>query len=456
MNYKLYTIFSLILISTISHASSPAEIRRETISFFNNKLLPSCTLKPKSHSFSNLEKFFIGLVQSIGTTGPNLEENTYFTGVERYINVYNCDLNLFYELKNRINKDSILAHKDYLKLIQNQIEQFRAKNLLGSPLIAKYLNYNVKNNLNLELSPDVIKLESLNKVAIETRKNSCTNIVNLNLPLKLDEPKNQDTIGWCYAYTASDLIAHAIGKNPSAVYTALLTNDHFFKKISGYTEGGFINSAIEDSKTQGICLEQDLPSSDYEFSKLGYDLNQFYNEIDKLGEQYRDKKIHNIPALLCSKIVQVFPNLDLIEFDNILLNSSKSDTFKKLADKNCKLYKGDDLKSLRINTISNQKNIFPTIDEQLNKGNIIGIAYKGNILTGFQNNSPYANHASSIIGRRFNDKNNSCEYLIRNSYGKDCVSYSKDYECQNGNVWIAEEYFKFNQAIQEVTYVEKK
>jgi hypothetical protein len=43
-------------------------------------------------------------------------------------------------------------------------------------------------------------------------------------------------------------------------------------------------------------------------------------------------------------------------------------------------------------------------------------------------------HASVVIGSR--QKNGQCELLVRNSWGTGCGSYHKDFECENGNIWI--------------------
>ena len=58
----------------------------------------------------------------------------------------------------------------------------------------------------------------------------------------------------------------------------------------------------------------------------------------------------------------------------------------------------------------------------------------------FSGDQDCGRHASVAIGRRRNPKNNACEILIRNSWGKSCGSYSKDWECDQdkGSVWVDE------------------
>ena len=67
-------------------------------------------------------------------------------------------------------------------------------------------------------------------------------------------------------------------------------------------------------------------------------------------------------------------------------------------------------------------------------------------------NNQIGNHSSVVIGRRFNNKTNSCEYLVRNSEGTSCSQYDKRLECDKtrgglpcppntecgGQVWVPE------------------
>ena len=52
-----------------------------------------------------------------------------------------------------------------------------------------------------------------------------------------------------------------------------------------------------------------------------------------------------------------------------------------------------------------------------------------------------AGHASSVIGMRFNKTKNTCEFLLRNSYG-DSLQRTYDPKIRNqvanGNVWVSE------------------
>lgn len=50
-------------------------------------------------------------------------------------------------------------------------------------------------------------------------------------------------------------------------------------------------------------------------------------------------------------------------------------------------------------------------------------------------NSMCGNHASLIIGSRFNAKDKTCEFLIRNTWGSNYKAHS-DFESEGGNIWV--------------------
>ena len=45
-------------------------------------------------------------------------------------------------------------------------------------------------------------------------------------------------------------------------------------------------------------------------------------------------------------------------------------------------------------------------------------------------------HEVVLIGRRKNPQTGNCQYLVRNSWGKDCSKYDKKWECQDGSLWV--------------------
>ncbi len=61
-------------------------------------------------------------------------------------------------------------------------------------------------------------------------------------------------------------------------------------------------------------------------------------------------------------------------------------------------------------------------------------------------------HSSLVIGRRKNSFTGRCQLLVRNSHGRDCDSYSKDWGCDFGNIWVDEDILA--QSIFSMSYLE--
>lgn len=476
MNKKLIKMFgfSLLLPLTI-FAQDGVTVSSDTENFFRNTLGNSCKKKISTDFYADYyfkctkDEFSKGKIDSY--CKQNLDT--------RLIQL-NCPRDTLTNFYKKLNTDALPIHKKELEKIKIEIEDFKKKKLSGSFQYAKYMNYLKKNNLTgVELDSGIVSDYKNGEAARNKRKESCSDVMNVKEPLSLSRPKNQDSIGWCYSYTASDLVAHVLGKEPSAIHMATLMNDRFLFKMFGVKEGGWTDAVIKEMISEGMCLEKNLPSTDYKFVTRGYELKNLFDEIVELSKKYyqnphqsnddfqhtksKEYTQNDVLVDLCTKrnnllkgMGELFPNASLNQISEILLKSNSSTAFKKIADLSCPIEKGSDVKSLKVKTVGAKDKIFSTIDEQLDKGNILGMHYTAEFLYNYKESATFSNHASSIVGRRFNPKTESCEYLLRNSWGKDCGSYDRNYECQDGHVWIAEDFFKYKGSIGEVIYVEKK
>lgn len=474
MNKKMIKILGYMLFVPFTlFAKEGVQISSDTENFLKNSLIKNCRRGSDfyvDHYFKcTKDEFAKGQIK--GYCKKALDARLL------EINCPSDALDSFYQ---KLNFDALPIHKTELESIKKEIADFKKKKLSASFQYAKYMNYVSDHKLTgLELDTAVVDEYKNSEALFNKRKETCSDVMNVKEPLALDRPKNQDSIGWCYSYTASDLVAHVLGKEPSAVHMATLMNDKFLFKMFGVKEGGFTDSVIKEMIDEGMCLEKDLPSTDYKFVTRGYQIKQLFDEIVELSKKYYQdpnqgtEDFHHtkkpeytkfdVLIDLCTKrnnllkgMGELFPNASLDQISEILLKSNSSTAFKKIADLSCPVERGSDVKNLRVKTVGAKDKIFSTIDDQLNKGNILGMHYSSEFLYDFKESSTFANHASSIVGRRFNTKTQSCEYLLRNSWGKDCGSYDKNYECKDGHVWIAEDFFKYKNAIGEVIYVEKK
>lgn len=380
------------------------------------------------------------------------------------------------------NIENVEIHKGRLQKIKKEFESFKVKDLTASAQVSKYMNYIENNGLEglIDVDPEMQKEMRDNKAKFMARKKSCSDVVNVKDPLSLDEPRDQDSVGWCYAYTASDLLSHALGKKVSAVQMAGLFNDKLLGRImSSGGEGGYVVSTLEAAQKNGVCLESELPSEDYDYSKMASGLSTLFQHTRKLGAHYsqrvskttygKDAETNwepkftkeQVKASLCLDFQPIleayqylFPKLSIDHISELLLKSG-THAFTEMT-KSCTAQKDEALSSLTIKREWRNSRLYPAIDEQLDKGNILGISYHAGMLENSEKGGFIVNHASSIVGRRFNEETMSCEYLLRNSWGTTCSGYSEDYECKKGHVWIGEEFFKHKNSIFEVEYVENK
>jgi hypothetical protein len=289
----------------------------------------------------------------------------------------------------------------------------------------------------------------------------CSEILNQNETVNLENVRNQDGVGWCYAYTASDLLSYRLNKKISAV--SLYNSDQDIeldidkdKKPKGGVVGDAITKYINSHK--GLCLESELPSTDFSFCT-----NNDY--ISFLRDLYTSAKNSNFPSLisgnLCLKqnLTSAFPKLSLDQITEIVRMNGTSQLVEKIYEANCKNLVGKDFTSKPV-YVSDKNNWISTINNQLEKEDIVGISYTYDKVS----NEKKGDHASIVIGRKFNEQTNKCEYLVRNSWGKTCdQKESSDVRCHkncdsfgnncrySGHFWVTES--KLQEALLGVTYL---
>ncbi|MBT7608459.1 MAG: hypothetical protein HN576_01805 [Bacteriovoracaceae bacterium] len=318
------------------------------------------------------------------------------------------------------------------------------------------------------------KLIRQGKANSKTKAKSCTSIDNRKPPLVTVDKKgkilsnktrSQDSIGWCYAFAAADILSHEIGKKISAVDVANAYNtgswDDMWDEHESDMTGGFIASALEAAQKRGLCLESQMPSEDHSFAN-----KKLKNAILELEKFYKDyavtlkdptkgtKKI--FAGIKCTEATSawkaIFPKLNA---GKIVMAIGKSSSANVYIDNLIKKMCNPRLKPKKIVTVeaddmfTSVDSLMTSMDASLAKGKIIGLSYTANMLNDVYDEST-SNHASLVVARKFNAKTGSCEYLIRNSWGTGC-SYDPRLGCEEGNIWMPEEYMR--RSIRGITYV---
>ncbi len=324
---------------------------------------------------------------------------------------------------------------------KEQLEQY-SKFRDVSPELDRYKKYASRLKVNSqEINGYYSKYRSQGLASARAEEKKCQPAVDLRNEV-LGEVRDQDSIGWCYAFAGAELLTYKIGKKVSAVDVAMNYNDGWFNNILkrvGWGEQDFagasaqgIGTAISNTKEKGgACLETNLRSEDNGYSTIMSNLT----EIDNIK-----KKSGSFQSSTCPSAVQrVFPSIQAKEFMDIAENSSRATLMSMLSDKACKpriRLKGVEVEYVSPSFFSGDTaDVFNQIDKQLNRKNILAIAYNAELLYN-RNAKKFGGHMSNIVGRRFNKNNGECEYLIRNSWGRGCSSYDPYYTCEAGNIWV--------------------
>jgi C1A family cysteine protease len=147
------------------------------------------------------------------------------------------------------------------------------------------------------------------------------------------------------------------------------------------------------------------------------------------------------------------------DFENIIkvIGDRNLEYFEKLNDKNCGEQRetyGLSEENIRQVSSTEGKNgpaVMAAIDEQLDKGNISAVAFPFKMIS----TSDTGGHSVTLVGRRFNEKTKTCEYLLRNSWGLTCGGSLKKELCapeHPGHLWVSRGELEKN--LWRVTYIE--
>ena len=218
--------------------------------------------------------------------------------------------------------------------------------------------------------------------------------------------------------------------------------------------GGNTSRVLKEALKSGFCLEEDL------FSEVD---DKWSSSMRKTLSTIEEAKAHRVTLEnedLCNNIfpsaMALFPNISYTEFLEVLKTSMISSRIDDLAMKSCNKHFLSDSKvvSKTAESVGLEKQdlvLFDEIDTQFGKGNIVGMSYDARVLrdknfdmtkAGFANlgkDNSVRLHASTLVGRRYNEATKSCEYLVRNSWGRSCQFYDESYACEEGHIWIPKE-----------------
>lgn len=320
---------------------------------------------------------------------------------------------------------------------------------------------------------------------------SCTNV---DVSEQLGPVRNQGNIGWCYANVAADLLTFRYqdelqGKQASAGYVAITFNQ--YTKFKANEDAGLISPAVVFSQLNGICPQafQDEALKNSPYKTIRDQINALVALKEQYDKQKKSKNIQGFTALDTYRDSKSYINLLSDDELVAILDNSSVRTFpRKLAARLCRPYMirvrpdlkvrfqvgflegwldaiPSFLKSGKMPSTKKlgKKDLVKEIHQELDKENFVALSYWTRIfyVPGSEHYNKSGQHASGIVGRRWNKKERVCELKLRNSWGNSCASYlnpelkaKEKCDPKTGYIWIPD--FIFEREITDVVYYSKK
>jgi hypothetical protein len=260
------------------------------------------------------------------------------------------------------------------------------------------------------------------------REQTATRCETKNQSARFPAAHEQGNLGWCYAYVAADLLSFETKKPVAPLAIGLgyfqkknhenfVTSDPAAKEKILNSAGGHIAEAIQVAKEEGICpARQDVAAGDL-FDRVLSLLDKtkiptFLSSQEKFCDAY------------ASASLTLFPNLSTSEFERILRKAGVRDILQEMRKASCKK-KTRLPKNLKVEELSfpNDAGIqsLETIQRALLRNSVAGISV--NMSAILKEKIDPANHAMIVTGQEWNPQIGQCEFLVRNSWGKQCETF---------------------------------
>lgn len=320
---------------------------------------------------------------------------------------------------------------------------------------------------------------SINNIAVASQQRCET----IDLRPEMGAPWDQGGTGWCYAFTAAQLVSFKLKKKVSAfdlalqanfssiedlknlqdprVQNYLKINADIFEQIqetrgleskrlqpskilrpSGFLEvGGEEHHAILMANTKGFCLESSLSSQEKAMKKIFSIANKKWLSSEKKVKSEMLQTPKNLGILKDLRAKRAIKAL--VDEANLRcgLRLQPPEPLLPLS-----VLAAEDIAGLRRafptkkSRVWNRKRMFSYIDEALDQRRPVTIGYDGNEVQENANDGESGEHSSLIVARK--KMGGSCYYFIRDSYGKTCEQYRTKFssrcEKSQGGLWVKE------------------
>lgn len=295
---------------------------------------------------------------------------------------------------------------------------------------------------------------------------ACDTSKDIDLRNKFCKQRNQDTIGWCYAFAASDLLTFQIHKDKgtkncdhtvSAIHTANLYNKSDPEQRQAFKnalqnlsdeqpvaevvpEGGFAYDAMKLLYKNGYCLESEISSQDFKWPE---NFQGGQENLRKIFYSIYKNKFEEQPfCAVENQLNALFPKLFLSQIQDIYENYSAENLMTKLEKAACAnpqipsrrsvvrydrtkndkdLWFRDEYnvgKNPSESTTTSRSKIEKVIDTVLANESPVAISIPYTLLSNVE-----GMHALNIVGKKMNCETGEYEYILRNSEGDSCDSF---------------------------------
>lgn len=278
--------------------------------------------------------------------------------------------------------------------------------------------------------------------------------------------RDQTDVGWCYAHTAADVISFKRGENVYAIDLALQFNRYknIQRQRNGeealnltmldgcdpssercFNEGGTGIYALALAANNGVCRESALPSTSSQSREYGEILQRIEEIEEFVNSASNQDDAHTQAASICSGdlghfIADAFPLALVSDIADILQQDEIQNGFFELAEASCENNRIESPGDVTYATVDNEgaaRNI-ELIHEQLSNNNIAGIGYNPNLFSTIETAITSGGHESTVVGRRWNESTQTCQFLVRNTMGESCDNYHAHVQCERGHYWANE------------------
>ncbi len=305
-----------------------------------------------------------------------------------------------------------------------------------------------------------LEISRLKKVAARSADRGSKNCSPVDLRSKFGPVRDQDSVGWCYAFVAADLLSARLGFRVSAAdiavhYTAdknlkpFPRTSHQIGELGSGIEGGSPHYALLTAMKNGVCREADSPSEFYaEDSQLRNSITDLETKAAKSWPRYL---LNQTSRLTEDKICPTRLS-SASQIESVVRLSLPSNVIYNLNAARCAGKRIPAGISELDSTLAdpNGAKVVEFLDRALSLGQPAIVGYHSNFLKGLRGDSP---HASVVVGRRINPASGLCEFLIRNTWGPSCAPYGIKFDCEEGHVWVPRE--KIDQFAIDAVSIEK-